>query len=174
MTETADPADHEPSVKKEDTETVFKIYALLVEMADRVSQRRQAANNFYLSVNTGLIGGTAYLASTTQSRVLWILGLAGIAICVLWVRNITSYKTLNSAKFHIIQDVEKRLPAQPYTEEWDRLDPKKKGQRHNPFHTVETKVPYVFAVVHGVQAAYNIPWIWLHEWAVNLAQKMPG
>ena len=32
---------------------VLEIYMMLVEMADRVSERRQSANAFYLSVNIG-------------------------------------------------------------------------------------------------------------------------
>jgi len=144
-----------------ETENVLKIYALLVEMADRVSQRRQAANSFYLSVNTAVIGGSAYLTSTTTSKGLWVLGVAGIAICFLWVRNIVSYKTLNAAKFIVIQDLEKKLPVQPYTDEWAHLDPNKTGTRHRAFHSTETLVPFVFMAVHGVQTAYNIPWQWL-------------
>jgi hypothetical protein len=89
-----------------DPETIFKIYALLVEMADRVSHRRQAANSFYLSVNTALIGGSAFLSASGPARIVWVLGIAGIAICSLWIRNVISYKTLNEAKFAVIQQIE--------------------------------------------------------------------
>lgn len=136
---------------------VVKIYLALVEMADRVSQRRQAANSFYLSVNTALIGGAAFLTGSAENPSLWVLSVAGIAICALWVRNVRSYKTLNAAKFEVIHDIETRLEIQPYTDEWTILDPANSGKRHTAFHNTEVLVPYVFIVVHLVQAGYSFP-----------------
>ena len=159
----AEATNPEKAATDPDSETLFKMYSLLVEMADRVSQRRQAANSFYLSVNTALIGASAFLSSATPNRVLWVLGFAGVAICVLWVRNIVSYKTLNLAKFGVIQSLEKQLPAKPYTEEWVLLDPELSGVRHKPFHKTEILVPFVFMAVHVVQALYNLPWTWIIE-----------
>jgi hypothetical protein len=141
-----------------DTELILKIYSLMVEMSDRVSQRRQAANSFYLSVNTALIGGSAFLTSTAPNRALWVLGVAGMAICLLWIRNISSYKTLNAAKFEVIHRLEAQLPVRPYKEEWETLAPEGDGKRHIPFHNTERRVPFVFIGVHAVQAAYNVPW----------------
>src|SRR5262245_55924646 len=130
------------SGKREDTDqTVEKTYALMVEMADRVSQRRQSANSFYLSVNTALVSGSAYLAATAISPELGVLGVAGVTICVLWIRNIVSYKTLNAAKFEVIHELERQLPVQPFTREWELLDPDGTGARHKPFHKTEVLVP---------------------------------
>ena len=139
----------------------LEIYKLLVEMADRVSQRRQAANSFYLSVNTLLVGGSAFLGTIREKP--WntlMISTAGLAIAVLWLWNIASYKTLNAAKFAVIQDVEKELPLQPFTNEWDKLDPTKAGVRHKPFHTVERLVPWVFVVVYGIQMMAAVCRIW--------------
>jgi hypothetical protein len=123
-------------------------------MADRVSQRRQAANSFYLSINTLLLGGSAYLGGTPrQTQGVLVITVAGIAICSLWVWNILSYKTLNAAKFAVIQEVEKSLTIQPYTDEWARLDPEQDGERHTPFHRVEMLVPWVFLTAYVVQGA---------------------
>ncbi|MCO5065454.1 MAG: hypothetical protein M9924_13720 [Rhizobiaceae bacterium] len=145
-------------LRKGEAEERLEIYRLLVEMADRVSQRRQEANGFYLSINTLLVGGSAYLgtfASTERSIVL--ISVAGLAICLLWVRNIGSYKTLNAAKFTVITDLEKRMVEQPFTAEWEELDPDRDGDRHKPFHKVEVLVPWIFAVVYGIQLLGQIP-----------------
>lgn len=137
----------------------LEIYKMLVEMADRVSQRRQAANNFYLSVNSGLIGASAYLSTLRPSWFsIVVIGLAGLGISVLWVRNIGSYKTLNAAKFKVITEVEKALPVQPFAEEWSHLDPEGRGERHRPFHSVEVAVPWVFGGVHLAQVVVAVPW----------------
>ena len=150
------PAGREAQAAKNER---LEMYKLLVEMADRVSQRRQAANSFYLSVNTLLVGGSAYLG-TLQPNLLnvIVISVAGIAICALWVMNIVSYKTLNEAKFGVINDIETRMVEQPFHDEWSRLDPDQDGKRHRPFHKVEGVIPWVFIAVYAVQVLATIPW----------------
>lgn len=137
------------------------IYSILVEMADRVSLRRQAANSFYLSINTALIGGAAFLSAAHPDNGTWVLGVAGVAICCLWVRNISSYKTLNNAKFKVIQSLEERLPIRPYTDEWKFLTAPGTNNKHKPFHSTEIFVPYVFIVVYIIQIARAVNLIFL-------------
>lgn len=143
----------------DDAKSVVDIYKVLVDMADKVSQRRQAANSFYLSVNTAIIGASAYI---TAVRPDWtgaaVMSAAGVAISVLWARNIVSYRTLNTAKFKVINELEEALPIAAYTTEWKYLDPDQDGIRHKPFHAVEIAVPWVFFTVHLAQAARAIPW----------------
>lgn len=150
---------------EEENKTVLETYKMLVEMADRVSQRRQAANNFYLSVNTAIMGASAYISAFGQGNAnIFVIAVAGICVCILWQRNIESYKTLNGAKFKVINQIEKSLPLAPFTAEWSYLDPDKKGTRHRPFHTVEILVPIIFVLVHTVQALRAIPWELLENW----------
>jgi hypothetical protein len=129
------------------------MFKLLVEMADRVSQRRQAANSFYLSVNTGIVGATAYLGTLKPE---WANGcavsVAGFLVCVVWCRSIASYKSLNAAKWDVITDLERSLPAQPFHAEWSILAPGGGARKHTPFHKVERLVPAIFAAVHVTQA----------------------
>lgn len=148
-----------PPLAEAESKERLEIYKMLVEMADRVSQRRQAANNFYLSVNTFLVGGSAFLKTLTPGIVtLAIVTVAGLAICALWYQNIQSYKTLNGAKFGVINDIETRLAEQPFHAEWQRLDPDGDGDRHQPFHKVEGVVPWVFATVYVAQGLTLVPW----------------
>lgn len=151
--------DNKPDLDEFNRKERLEIYKLLVEMADRVSQRRQAANSFYLSVNTFLVGGSAFLKTLTPSNSsIIIVTIAGIAICALWRQNIQSYKTLNGAKFKVINDIETRLAEQPFHAEWEELDPDSNGKRHKPFHQVEGIVPWVFAVVYIAQGLTLVPW----------------
>ncbi len=83
---------------------------------------------------------------------------AGAAICALWIMNIVSYKTLNDAKFAVINSIEQKLVEQPFHDEWNRLDPDGDGKRHRPFHKVEGVVPWVFLTVYIVQALMLLPW----------------
>jgi len=150
--------ENEPESAPRDKE-VLEIYKMLVEMADRVSQRRQSANSFYLTVNTAIISGAAYLSQSTFSHLsTWAVSLAGIAICVLWIRAVVSYKSLNAAKFEVITALEQRLPVSPYKDEWAILDVDGDGKRHKPFHKTEVLVPIVFMCVHGAQILAALPW----------------
>lgn len=143
----------------DDSKSVSDIYKILIDMADKVSQRRQAANSFYLSVNTAIIGGSAYLTTiSTDWMSTAVVSAAGVAISLLWRRNIVSYRTLNAAKFEVINEIETALPIAPYTTEWRYLDPDKDGVRHKPFYKVEMAVPLVFMIVHLLQACRSIPW----------------
>lgn len=131
----------------------------MVEMADRVSQRRQAANSFYLSINTLLVGGSAYLGTSTSTiRTTLLISIAGILVSVYWTRSIESYKTLNNAKFAVINKIEEDLLVSPYTAEWAELDPDGDGKRHKPFHVTEKLVPKVFIAMYAAQAASLLPW----------------
>lgn len=128
----------------------LEIYKLLAEMADRVSQRRQASNNFYLSVNTAIVAATAYLGSSLGPRgPTVVVSIAGIAICVAWAWSIQTYRTLSQAKYQVLHEVEGRLALQPFTDEWRVLT--EGERRHLSFHRVEVVAPWVFGAVHAVQ-----------------------
>ena len=86
-------------------------YKLYVEMADRVSQRRQAANRFYISLLSGL-GGLYLLLEkilhTQPNIIIWAILI--IIISLLWWLTINSYRQLNSGKFKVIHEMEQQLP----------------------------------------------------------------
>jgi len=152
---TAPAGAPDPSTQKERLE----IYKMLVDMADRVSQRRQAANSFYLSVNTLLVGGSAYLGTLAPgTRDVALISIAGMAICALWIRSIGSYRSLNAAKFGVIQDMERGLPVQPFADEWARLAPPGDARKHRPFYAIEIGVPWVFIAIYALQVAATLPW----------------
>lgn len=143
----------------DEQKSVVDIYKVLIDMADKVSQRRQNANNFYLSVNTAITGAAAYLSATgNPSANIFIISLAGFVVCLIWKRNIDSYKDLNNGKFQVITEVETALPVAAFTKEWDVLERGKNTTRYRPFHTVELLVPFIFAAVHLAQCARLIPW----------------
>lgn len=145
--------------KTEQNKDVLEIYKLLVGMADHVSQRRQSANSFYLTMNTAIIGGAAYLSNSAFGGLGTIaISAAGIAICFLWMRAMESYRSLNSAKFRVIKTLEARLPVSPFTEEWDILMGEEAQRKHKPFYKIEVWVPIVFMCVHAAQLLVHVPW----------------
>ncbi|WP_425423416.1 RipA family octameric membrane protein [Sediminimonas qiaohouensis] len=113
----------------------------------------------HLSVNTLLVGSSAYLGAIDPDGMgIPVMPIAGMAICALWIMNITSYKTLNEAKFSVINAIEENFVEQPFHDEWKKLDPDQDGKRHRPFHKVEGVVPWIFIAVYLIQASTLIPW----------------
>lgn len=126
-------------------EGLLEQYQLAVEMADRISARRAAANGFFLTVQTTLVA----LLSVSGIQRAWIAA-AGIIFAATWWLLLRSYRDLSAAKWKSIQGLEQRLPAQPFTEEWETLkkDPVKKWrQRYAELGFVERLVPSIFALL---------------------------
>jgi len=108
-------------------ELLLKQYELYITMADKISERRNESNKFYLSVNVLLITVLGVLSFPETSInllfLVWFLsvGISGIGICFVWMQMLNSYRTLNSAKFKVINEIEKELPAAGYLCEWDLI-----------------------------------------------------
>jgi hypothetical protein len=155
------PLFNKPSAElnSDEFKGVIDLYKTLVDMADKVSQRRQNANNFYLTVNTALIGAASYISSVSPGASnTWVISFAGLLVSLVWKRNIDSYKDLNNGKFHVITELEKSLPIAPFRTEWDFLKRGQDTSRYRPFHAVEILVPYIFAAVHAVQLVRAVSW----------------
>jgi len=124
-------------------------YKLYVEMADRISQRRQAANTFFLTINAaigtmlGIVPPLAKVAIGGAGPVMICLG--GIALCYVWHRLLRSYRDLNSGKFRVIHAIERHLPIRPYDAEWTSIGRGEKPELYLPFTHIETGIPWVFA-----------------------------
>jgi hypothetical protein len=97
-----------------DNQIHLEQYKLAVEMADRISSRRGTANVFYFTVSSALLG-------TTESFGLTIASVAGLALSCAWWLQLRSYRTLASAKWKVITDLETHLPTQPFAAEWALL-----------------------------------------------------
>jgi hypothetical protein len=126
-------------------------YKLYVEMADRVSQRRLTANSYFLSINSALLAFVGYIMSKPLNDVsayLWLVGGAGIVLSLLWFAIITSYRDLNTAKFKILHEVEKRLPLSLYAAEWNLMGRGEVPKLYRPLSHIERWVPWVFIALH--------------------------
>lgn len=140
----------------------LEIYKSYLEMTDRISERRQKTNAFFLAVNTALIALLAKDALGGSADPAPALGLlvpvaAGV-LCYLWYRIIRSYRDLNSAKFKVIHAIERQLPIRPYDAEWESVERGKNPALYLPFTRVEGVVPWLFMIFHAVLAASALPW----------------
>lgn len=106
------------------TEIVLAQWQTCVEMANSVSQRRDTMNNIFVTLNLAIV---AAISINWDVKSLFIL-VAGIVFSVIWLLFIRNYKLLNTEKFNVINDIEKKLPVKPFNDEWKRLEKNKKYQ----------------------------------------------
>lgn len=132
--------------EKLDTNILLEQYKLYVEMADRISQRRQSANNYFLSVNILIFSSLSYFMDKKliQGVFLLLIAISGIMVSFIWHRLIRSYKDMNSGKFKVIHEMEQMLGYQPYKREWEKLGEGKQKKLYLPFTKIELYVPLVF------------------------------
>ena len=154
-----DAGEYGPSYRDHSLE----IYKLYLEMADRISGRREKANTFFLAINTALIAllaKDAFGGAASRPRALELLvpAAAGL-LCYLWYRIIRSYRDLNSAKFKVIHAIELQLPLRPYDAEWESVERGQNPKLYLPFTRVEGVVPWLFMAFHAVLLASSLPWI---------------
>jgi len=135
-------------------------YKAYLESAENISSRRQTANSFFVTINTALIALISYihLGNTNTTSYYWLVALAGIAISFMWYRLIRSYRDLNSAKFQVLHQIEKRLPISPFDAEWEAGGRGKDSSLYLPFTHIEVGIPWVFLFLHLVAFIQSFPW----------------
>ena len=140
----------------------LEIYKLYLEMADRISSRRERANTFFLTLNTAIVGFVGYvnLSDKPFEDAHWItlISIAGIILSLLWQGMIRSYKNLNTAKFQVVHQIEKSLPLRPYDAEWVFVGGGEDKKRYNPFTHIEQWIPWIFLGLHLFVFARVFPW----------------
>jgi hypothetical protein len=131
------PVDTDPA------KVLFEQYKLAVEMAAGISGRRQSANAFFI----GLVSGFGVVHSLLKGIAHSLLILP-ICLCVVWWFTIYSYRRINRAKWTVIYELEKNLPAAPFTSEGEEL-----GSRSFMLTKLELAIPIVVGLVFLLFAA---------------------
>src|SRR5882724_1877009 len=85
---------------------LFEQYKLYVASAEKISERRVTANNYFLTVNAFLV--TLYgLGAASKYRTHWtiLVPITGTLVSLTWYLIITSYRDLNTVKFDVIHEL---------------------------------------------------------------------
>ena len=143
--------------------TIIEQWKTCVETANSVTEKRNAANGIFITINTALFAVfslSIYGKST-------LLSLTGIAICVLWLKLLENYRQLNEAKFTVINEIEQMLPLSPFKAEWKQLN--QQGE-YSGLIKIEKKIPRVFIALYVVAILW--PAIdWLFEFIQTLVAQ---
>ena len=128
---------------------VLEQWKTCIAEANGISEKRNNSNNIFITLNTALF---AVITFTLDYRSI-LLSAIGIAICILWICTINSYKKLNSVKYEIINEIESKLPLAPLTSEWDRLNNKYDYVR---LTKIEKFIPWMFIILYSISILYPV------------------
>lgn len=143
--------------------SIYELYKLFQESAEKVSDRRSQANTWMLSVNSALVAFYAFLEKGKEiidasDRPLWLVAIpaAGLIICMAWAALLVSYRKLNHAKFSVLMEMEKEFPYPIYTREEELL---RQNKRWN-LSKIERLIPWAFAMLY-LFFALSAGWLWI-------------
>lgn len=133
---------------------LFEQYRLYIDSAERVSDRRQQANNYFIAINTALVSLLGFSIFNDSSWLKIMLAALGIVICFIFYFLIRSYRQLNSGKFSVIHEIEQNLPLAPYKYEWKILGEGQNKKIYYPFSHIECLIPWIFGLIYLFLAIY--------------------
>lgn len=137
-------------------------YRMYLHIFNSTTDRRNKSNEFFLGLNTAIIGVLGYLEtkdfSASSSVIFLFAPLVGIAICYCWYQIIMSYKMLSRAKFKVIHEVEEKLPLSLFKTEWELLGRGVDFTKYRKISSIEKNIPIVFIMLYAVILGISLPW----------------
>ena len=136
-------------------------YRIYIHVANSGNERRAKSNEFFLAINTAIMGILGYfeIKGPIETPVIFMMvPFVGIAICYCWYRIINSYKQLNRTKFKVIHSVEKKLPLALFETEWELNGKGKDRKKYLPLSDTEKLIPIIFSVLYVLIFVSNLPW----------------
>jgi hypothetical protein len=152
----------------------FDEYKFFAQVTHELSERRQAATQTYLTVNTVISAALGFLVKDMSFRggglVLVSLPffLVGVLACLIWCRIITQYKALAGWRYEQLIEMEQAMPQsyQMYLKEQQEFFPSPAAKpryitgtvsigakRHVSFSQLELWLPRLFL---GLYIAYGL------------------
>lgn len=136
---------------------VLEQYKLFVTTSQQISERRQQANNFLLTLSSSLVTlFVAFLSTFSSHRWNVLIPIAGLFACFVWHSMVQSYKHLNTAKFEVIHELEGQLPIALFRHEWYVCGHGKDKGKYIPLTHLERWIPWMFGVLFAALAVYAV------------------
>ena len=137
---------------------ILEQWKACVEMANSNTEKRTNSNNIFITINAALLAVISFSLDYESIA----LSIVGIAVCIVWLNSIESYKKLSSVKYDIINEIELQLPLRPFTYEWERLS----NDNYLKLTKIEKALPILFVVLYSI--AILLPILkWLPTIACN-------
>lgn len=150
----------------------FDEYKFFAEATQHLSERRQAATQTYLTVNTAIFAVLAFLikdAGLTGWGLVAVslpLFLVGVLACLIWHKIITQHKALIGWRYDQLMAMEQAMPEshQMFLKEWKDFFEPRQGKQRFGFSTLELGLPRLFLGLYlvyyaGLVVAAVEPWL---------------
>lgn len=131
-------------------------YKLFFNSIEKMIDRRHAASNFFLTINTALatLIGLSFkidLGKFNFARAL--IPFIGIIVALIFWSLIKYYSRLIATKYAIIKEIEERLPVGIFEKEWLVFYKQSGKRKHTPSASrLEMSIPWIFGIIHLVIA----------------------
>lgn len=146
-------------------------YRIYLHIFNSTNDRRQHSNEFFLGLNTVIMGILGYVEGksvASESSILVLVPLVGIGICICWYKIISSYTQINRSKFKVIHKLERKLPVPLFEAEWELLGKGRDARKYIPLSVIEKHIPVIFAILYMIIFIINFPWNYL----INLINSL--
>ena len=122
-------------------------YKIMVETSEKLMERRQATSNLYTTVCTALVAlvGSSFALGNmfALGAIFMCVGIVSVILAINWRLSLDSYDRNNEGKFAVLNEIEKRLPANMFDSEY-RYN-KSKGIKS--FSLREKMLPAIFKLL---------------------------
>jgi hypothetical protein len=134
--------------EKEYYKLLLEQYKIMVGSTEKVTDQRQKANAFFLTIVTTLISisiliGKAFEFTFIAMVFFTSLTVLNLIIIDFWGKMIVSYGKLNKGKFVLIFELEQKLKANLFEREWEILT-NKDNINYEPNTETELKIVRLF------------------------------
>jgi hypothetical protein len=147
-----------PKKTEEEKQILLEIYKTYHDSIEKVAEKRQNANSFFLTLNTGILALIGFLfqkdAPVLLKPLYLILPIIGIISGVFWLKLVNSYRQLNKGKFDVLYELEEQLPFDVYKKEWDKLGKGENPKIYKPLTSIEEFIPKTFIVLYSLLSIY--------------------
>jgi hypothetical protein len=136
----------------------FDEYRFIAESTQHLSERRQAASQTYLTINTAIFAVIAFLIKDAGFRG-WTLALVslplfavGSLVCIIWQKIVAQYKALIGWRYDQLMAFEDS-PAlkgnyRLYRKEWEDFFQHRQGKERFGFSRLELWLPRLFLALY--------------------------
>jgi hypothetical protein len=137
-------------------------YKFFAESTQFLTERRQAAAQVYLGVNTALIAIAGFLikdigvSGSAFLLLTWFIFIIGVTVCGAWIYIINRYKELIKWRYDQLMAMEQAEESsmkgsyQMYTKEYEFISGPGKGKCGFKFSVTERMLPGLFIAVYIV------------------------
>jgi hypothetical protein len=157
----------EPSTE-DDRAQFFELYKMMVASSEALVARRQGVNTFFLTINGLLLTAIGLFVQgddriRLQAGGVFVLAIAGLALCAAWRTLLLSFGHLNKGKFTVINEMECHLSAAIFAGEWEALARGEDKRVYRSFTDREADVPFLIGAVHLIAAFLSFA-VWVGLW----------